>query len=148
MKFCLIPPVLFIFLLLLFGACRKNSPASSVVLSDTTRTIDVRWMIQRDSLANINNYWFSEGYPIPGEYNGTVNDYIDFSSDGRYTGHENGIDGSGTYKIFSDSTISIPARPALKMARILKWTSGSLIIFGSDTSVTGGILVEKIWLSR
>lgn len=137
---------------LLHAATDSAKPTSPDTIkskpSDTTVIFAARWNIVSDSIANINNYWNSEGEPIPGFYTGGPNDYFNFFSNGTYTGSENGSTGSGTYQLLPDSGISISDRNALGKAKILVLTRNTLKIIGSDTSSTGGILNEIIIFKR
>lgn len=150
--------IVFLSIICLIVACSKN--ASTVARTnangdtanhtppDTTTTLIARWTVVSDSLANIKSYTFSDGEPIPGLYIGGPNDYFNFLANGTYTASEGGFSGSGTYQLLPNSGISISPKPALKKAKILQLTRNALKIYGSDTSLHGGILIETLIFKR
>ena len=140
--------LLCIVLLFELSACQKHHVTPPAPLQDSS-TIVGKWALNRDSITNVGDFFFSAGAPVPGTYYGSAEDYFQFNADSSFAGSENGYTGSGKWYALPGSSLYLNVgRPGLYNAKIILHTSKLLTIAGTDTSVNGGVITETVFLKK
>jgi hypothetical protein len=147
MKPVLLVLLVFLGLSCIIPSCQKSSN-NSTGSQDSVMALTGKWSIVSDSLANINNYTFSGGYPVPGFYTGVPADFWEFLQSGQLNVHENNNDYHSSFQLQPNHLIVIADKVEFKDAVIDTLTPHSCTIHGSDTSSNGGIVIEILILKR
>jgi|GEM_PF-4967336 hypothetical protein len=136
----------------LASSCTKPSINPNIASNDSTITILGKWYLINDSIANYNNYYLGSDVPNAGNFIGGSNDYFYFATDTMYLYLNNFLMSTNPYMLLPNNGISISSASGgvsiLSSAHLLNFTKDSVTIYGSDTSLNGGVGVNIINLKR
>lgn len=122
--------------------------------ADTASIITGRWILIKDSVSNIGNFYFVQGginyFPNGGVYIGTTSDYWDFGSNGMLSVHENNNAVSNVpYHYSGNERVYInELSAAYNDAIILQLTNNSFVLYWTNTSPNGGVYTRKLHLKK
>jgi hypothetical protein len=128
--------------------------ASNRQMSDSQFTLNSKWKLLRDSLSNINFFFYEGGnwwYPGPGVYYGTASDYYDFKDDGKVNLYANQQAYTTPFQLLSNNKLSFSeSDPIYDPATIVTLTEKELVFFWTKESTYngGGHYYRKVYLYK
>lgn len=142
-----------------YDAAGNNSDQSgefriTTLQADTASIMTGRWMLIKDSVSNVGNFYFVQGgtnyYPNGGVYPGTAADYWDFGTNGMLSLFENGNGFSNVpYHYAGNGRVFITQiSAAYNDAFILQLNNTNFTLYWTNTSPNGGVYTRKLYLRK
>jgi hypothetical protein len=121
---------------------RITFAGSNRTQSDSVLLLYGKWKVLRDSLSNLNFFFWEAGhyvYPTPGVYYGTIQDHYTFNENGTLNILENQNTYNATYALLSNNKLSIPDLDIVYTpASIITLTEDKLTVFWTQESTVSG----------
>jgi hypothetical protein len=132
-----------------FTSCDKEQDEPDA--PDPSAAIIANWKLSKDSLSNINSFYFVEGgsqyYPTPGVYAGQSADYWDFRANGELHVHENGQTYHSTFQVVNNKLL-VSGLTMFGDGTIAELTSTKATFFWNQTSPNGGLYHRTVYLVK
>jgi hypothetical protein len=123
-------------MMVLMISCKKDEKTNAELILG-------KWAVVSDATSGKQN-----GVSFSNTYTGTSSDYLNFGSDGKITGIQNGDSLSATYSVSENTLTSVNSHNESSQSTILSLTDNSLVIYNKDYTDANNYDEETLTLKK